>query len=126
MNYEREHKVISFNGFIYCIEKRLGIDGVEATRIVYEFLDKKHPRALFTRNILLDDAIELKKQFLAQVDGKLSDIQMDSFEKEFSKTIKDGADNFSEYRINPNRYDTGCKTVVIGSKKHGLHIVSNN
>lgn len=126
MKRERNNKVFSFTNFVYCMEKRLGINGVEVTEEIYKHLDKKHPHATYARNIPIDDAVELKKHFLAQVSGDLNDIQIASFEKNFEEAVKQGGDDFSDYRINPN-YDTGCKTVVMtGARRRRTSIISYN
>jgi len=127
MSHKRNKEVISFINFIYCIEKRLGIDGVEATDAIYRHLDKKHPHATFARNIPLDDAIELKEQFVTQVVGKLNDIQIASFERNFDEAIKAGGDNFAEYRTSSDCFDSGCKTVVMtGARRRRKSIISYN
>lgn len=125
MEREREHKVISFTNFIYCMEKRLGLDGVQVTEKGYKYLDMKHPGATFARNIPLEDALELKEQFVTQVVGKLNEIQMASFERNFDEAIKAGGDNFADFRIG-DRYDTGCKTVVMGCRRRRMGVISYN
>ena len=84
------HK-IAIEDVVYIVEKRLGINGVEACDYIYTYLEKTH-RSFRSKYMSFDELIYFRDSFLKMVDiTKLNDLDYSSFLQHTNELLEKGS-----------------------------------
>lgn len=91
------HK-IAIEDVVYLVEKRLGINGVEACEYIYTYLGSEHK----SKNITPANLVYLRDAFIKMVDvSKLNNLDYASFLQHTNELIINGSHKASNKEINP-------------------------
>lgn len=84
------HK-IAIEDVVYLVEKRLGIDGVQACDYIYTYLGKVH-KDFKSKYMNMDDLVYLRDSFLKMVDiPKLNNLDYQSFLQHTNELLESGS-----------------------------------
>ena len=84
------HK-IAIEDVVYLVEKRLGIDGVQACDYIYTYLEKTH-RDFKSKYMSMADLVFIRDSFLKMVDiTKLNNLDYQSFLQHTNELLESGS-----------------------------------